>query len=75
MEKNEKELDWEKFNIWAFGEDLQSMLTSEVPNVWNKKHGHKLTISGDEGINESLIKMIDLYKKERKDEQRNNSNP
>lgn len=57
------------FYYWAYGDAwvyhlIHKTSPLELLDAWNKLHGHKLFISQDEVIGESLRKMIRLYKEE-----------
>lgn len=48
---------------WAFGEDWKTIPISDLYDVWNKRHTDAFTLYGTDLIEESLIRIIQEYKK------------
>lgn len=57
----------EEFAKWAFGENFKELYVLDMMVSWNKLHGNSLELSPSMDIRESLIKMLNLYNKSKKD--------
>lgn len=55
----------EIFAKWAWGENFRNMIFSdEAVNIWNEKHGDKMTLQGSGSPSEDIPKMVELWKSE-----------
>lgn len=47
---------------WAFGmERDENFYLNEVPNLWNKRHGHEYKVSKNDQLLETFDQMLKLY--------------
>ncbi len=53
----------DEFDKWAFGDNVKSSMTSiKYMNYWNEIHGKELTLHCNDLIEESIDKMIQLWR-------------
>jgi len=62
--------DGQKFLNWAFGKSWKLFVKGTVDNMyllseWNRVHGNKYWIDGNELMLDSCFHMVNLYNKEK----------
>lgn len=61
--KLKKGEDPDEFALWAFGPNFDFFqIYREYMDSWNSLHSDKLKLTGDLTINESLAKMIEVWR-------------
>jgi hypothetical protein len=66
-----RELSPEKaieFALWAFGDQYEDLFNDEFRLVWNFRHEDKLKLHGNGRPDVDLPKMIEIWKRETKQE-------
>ena len=66
LEVNGCDRSIDDFLNWALGENYGKILLENTPIAWNKLHGDKLEIHGNESVDKGIEKMVELYKEENK---------
>ena len=54
-----------KFSLWAFGENYNEEMLNKIPDRWNKLHGKDLMITSDGNVEKDLLKMIEIWEKQK----------
>ena len=55
---------------WAFGDDVESLLTHNKPDAWNQRHGELFTIEGSDAVEGTTKKIGRAYMESKKNENR-----
>lgn len=57
-----EEEDIDDFALWAFGEDYQSIVLSELYKRWNELHGECYEINPKSSPKNDAIHMVELWR-------------
>ncbi len=56
-----KNIPFQSFMIWAFGDNWQSLQLTDLHEVWNAKHGDLVKINAIKDMSAIIFKMVDWY--------------
>ena len=58
------QVDVHKFCTWAFGEGYEEKGIHTFKDLWNERHGDVLFVKGEDRIDGTVPKMVEIYAKQ-----------